>query len=151
MFARLVEIVLWGAVLTGLTVVFISAVSPVEMVVAATAGLGGAFAARRMRMAAGVHAVGGSAALRALVALPHAVLRGLAVLVAAAAADPTDGAVRRIRLRPGAAASWAAVLIAASPDTCVIDVPGDAEVVVHALRPGSGPVEEAVAGKDTER
>ncbi|MFF3006737.1 hypothetical protein ACFVTF_28505 [Kitasatospora sp. NPDC057940] len=145
MLARLVEIVVWGAVLSGLTVVFISVVSPVELVVAGVAALGGALAAQRMRLAAGVHIAGGRGAVRALVALPRAVLRGFAVLVAAMAAAPSAARVRRIRLRPGAAAGWAGVLIAASPDTCVIDVPSDDEVVVHALRPGTGPVEETVA------
>ncbi|MBV6702954.1 hypothetical protein [Kitasatospora aureofaciens] len=148
MLARLVEIGVWGAVLTGLTVVFISSVSPVEMVVACVSALGGAFAARRMRLAAGVHVEGGRGAVRALLALPGSVVRGLAVLTVAMAPDHAGGSVRRIRLRPGAGAGWAGTLLAASPDTCVIDVPNDDEVIVHALRPNAGPVEEAVARTD---
>ncbi|MFD5461815.1 hypothetical protein ACFWIQ_03175 [Kitasatospora sp. NPDC127059] len=147
MLARLVEIVVWGAVLTGLTVVLISSVSPVEMAVAGAAALGGGLAAQQMRRAAGVRIAGGRGAGRALLVLPRAVLRGLAVLVADLVTTPTAG-VRRVRLRPGAAAAWAGALIAASPDTCVIDVPNDDEVVVHALRPGAGPVEEAVASPE---
>jgi hypothetical protein len=139
------EVVVWWAVLTGLTVVFISSVSPVELVVAVLAALAGAFAARRMRLVAGVQARGWRGAPRALAALPGSIMGGLAVLGAATATDPPRATVRRIRLRPGTSASWAGTLLAASPDTCVIDVPGDDEVVVHALGPGSGPVEEAVA------
>ncbi|MFE7635285.1 hypothetical protein ACFU7Z_14795 [Kitasatospora sp. NPDC057518] len=151
MLTRLVEIVVWGAVLTGLTVVFISSVSPVELLVAVLAASGGAVAARRMRLAAHVRVGGGRGAVRALLALPGSVVRGLAVLTAAMAPGHGDGRVRRIRLRPGAGAGWAGTLLAASPDTCVIDVPRDDEVVVHALRPTPGPVEEAVARTDGAR
>ncbi|MFD4656851.1 hypothetical protein ACFWP2_14635 [Kitasatospora sp. NPDC058444] len=151
MLTRLVEIVVWGAVLTGLTVVFIGSVSPVELLVAVTAAWGGAVAARRMRLAARVRVGGGRGAVRALLALPGSVVRGLAVLTAAMAPDHGGGRVRRIRLRPGAGAGWAGALLAASPDTCVIDVPRDDEVVVHALRPAPGPVEEAVARTDDAR
>ncbi|SEL26983.1 hypothetical protein [Streptacidiphilus jiangxiensis] len=139
-----VEFVVWWAVLAGLTVVFISSVSPVELLVAGVAAVGGAFAAVRMRRVAGVRLTGVRRAARAVLALPRAVLRGLVVLVAALA-HPTDATVRRIRLRPGADAGWAGALVGASPDTCVIDVPSPDEVVVHALRPGEGPVERLIA------
>ncbi|MFB6605180.1 hypothetical protein ACFCXR_20750 [Streptomyces noursei] len=145
------EIVVWWAVLTGLTVVFISSVSPVEMLVAVLAALGGAVAARRMRLAAGGRVRGCRGAPRALLALPGSVVRGLATLVSAVATDPAGGIVRRVRLRPGASAGWAGTLLGASSETCVIDVPGDGEVLVHALRVGVGPVEEAVARADDAR
>ncbi|AUY47917.1 hypothetical protein [Streptomyces sp. CB01881] len=138
----LVEIVVWWAVVTVVTVVLISSVSPVELLVAVLSALGAAFAARRMRLAAGGHFYGGQGAPGALLALPGSVLRGLAVLVTATAARPADATVRHLRLRPGA--GWADTLLAASPDTCVIDVPADDEVVVHALRPRAGVVEEVV-------
>ncbi len=139
-----VEFVVWWAVLAGLTVVFISSVTPVELLVAGVAAVGGALAAVRMRRIAGVRLTGVRGAVAAVLALPRAVLRGLAVLVAALA-NPADAAVRRIRLRPGADAGWAGVLLGASPDTCVVDVPCPDEVVVHTLRPGKGPVERALA------
>ncbi|MFH8623310.1 hypothetical protein ACH4A8_15620 [Streptomyces vietnamensis] len=145
------EIAVWWAVLTAATVVFISSVSPVELVVGALAALGGAFAARRMRLAAGGRAKGGRGAVRALVALPGSVVRGLGVLTAALVTDPAGALVRRVRLRPGAGAGWAGTLLTASPDACVIDVPRDDEVLVHALRPGAGPVERAVARADGAR
>ncbi|MEV0533538.1 hypothetical protein [Kitasatospora sp. NPDC050463] len=146
------EIAVWCAVLLGLTLVSISSVSPVELAVAGAAALGGAFAARRMRLAAGSGFRGDPRrAARAVAAVPWAVLRGLAVLVAAMAHRPDDAAVRHVRLRPGTDAGWAGVLLAAAPDTCVIDVPGNDEVVVHALRPEAGPVEAAVTRRDGSR
>ncbi|MEU8516427.1 hypothetical protein AB0C76_33310 [Kitasatospora sp. NPDC048722] len=151
MLARLVEIVVWAAALTGLTLVFVGSLSPVELLVACVTALGGAFAARRMRLAADVHVEGGRGAVRALLALPGSVVRGLAALTAATAFDATGGSVRRVRLRAGAGAGWAGTLLAASPDTCVIDVPRDDEVIVHALRPNAGPVEKAVARTDGAR
>ncbi|MFF3609346.1 hypothetical protein [Streptomyces sp. NPDC002463] len=48
--------------------------------------------------------------------------------------EPAGGKARCVRLRSGAGAGWAGTLLAASPDTCVIDVPRDDEVLVHALR-----------------
>ncbi|MFD4950585.1 hypothetical protein [Streptomyces sp. NPDC058451] len=140
----MVEIVVWCGVLIGVTVVSISSVSPVELMVAGLAALGAAFAARRMRLAAGVHVRGARGAVRAAVSLPWAVVRGLAVLVSSVATDPTNASVRRVRLRPGADGGWAGTLIAASPDTCVLGIPRE-DVVVHALRPDRGPVEALVA------
>ncbi|MFF9125370.1 hypothetical protein ACF09J_19050 [Streptomyces sp. NPDC014889] len=143
--AATVEIVVWCGVLTVLTVVSISSVSPVELTVAGLASLAGAFAARRMRLAAGVHVTGVRRAARAALSLPYGLARGLAVLVSSVAARPAEATVRRVRLRPGADAAWAGTLIAASPDTCVIGIPRDDVVLVHALRPDTGPVEAAVA------
>ncbi|MFD9791464.1 hypothetical protein ACFWXK_11000 [Streptomyces sp. NPDC059070] len=147
----LVEVLVWWAVLTGLTVVLISSVSPVELLVAVASALGGAFTAHRMRRAAGGHLRGGRGAPGALRALPGSVLRGLVALGPALGAGPAGATVRQVRLRPGAGAGWAGTLLAVSPDTCVIDVPADDEVVVHALRPKAGAVEMAVADKDGER
>ncbi|KPI00078.1 hypothetical protein OV450_0850 [Actinobacteria bacterium OV450] len=147
----LVEIVVWWAVLTGLTVIFISSVSPVELLVAVLAALGAAVMAHRMRRVAGGRLRGGRGAPGALLALPGSVLRGLAVLVTAMVTDPAGATVRHLRLRPGADAGWAGALLAASADTCVLDVPADDEAVVHALRPGAGAVEEAVAAKGSAR
>ncbi|GAA3481985.1 hypothetical protein [Streptomyces yanii] len=139
-----VEIAVWCAVLLGVTVVFISSVSPVELLVAGLAAVGGAFAARRMRLAAGGGIQSGRGSVCAAVLVPRAILRGLVLLVTTMAEQPQEATVRRVRLKPGCAAGWAGVLIATSPDTCVIDVPHDDEVLVHALRPEAGPVEDAV-------
>ncbi|MFI6847748.1 hypothetical protein OG535_29685 [Kitasatospora sp. NBC_00085] len=146
-----VEIVVWCAVLLGLTVVLISSVTPVELAVAGVAAVGGALAARRMRLAADAGSTGARCAARSVLSLPRTVVRGLAVLVAAVGRRPSAAVVRRVRLKPGADASWAGALLAASPDTCVIDVPGNDEVVVHALRPDAGPVEKAVARQGRKR
>ncbi|MFF7441839.1 hypothetical protein [Streptomyces sp. NPDC008122] len=143
------EIVVWWAVLTATTVVLISTVSPVELLVAVLAAAFAAFAARRMRLAAGGRAKGSRGGARALAALPGSVVRGLGVLVAVMVTEPAGGKVRRVRLRTGTGAGWAGTLLAASPDTCVIDVPRDDEVLVHALSPpGAGAVERAVTRAD---
>ncbi|MFH8839004.1 hypothetical protein [Streptomyces sp. NPDC017868] len=148
---EVLEIVVWWAVLTAATVVFISSVSPVELLVAVVAALGGAFAARRIRQAVGGRAGGGRGAGRALLALPGSVVRGLAALTAALVTGQAGATVRRVRLGPGTGAGWAGTLLATSPDTCVIDVPHDDEVLVHTLRRGAGPMERAVARADGAR
>lgn len=145
------EIAVWAVVLLGITVVSISSVSAVELLVAGIAALGSAFAARRVRLAAGADLHGVRGVLRATLALPWAVARGMGLLVAALARRPRQATVRRIRLRPDVGGAWAAALIAASPDTCVIDAQRDDEVLVHALPPGTGPVEKAVARAAGER
>ncbi|MFF7454694.1 hypothetical protein [Kitasatospora sp. NPDC008115] len=48
------EIAVWFGVLVATTVVLISSVSPVESLVGGVAALGGALAARRLRLAAGI-------------------------------------------------------------------------------------------------
>ncbi|MFG2819617.1 hypothetical protein ACGFX4_09340 [Kitasatospora sp. NPDC048365] len=142
----MLEIAMWFAVLLGVTVVSIGSVSPVELVVAGIAALGGALVARRMRRVAGVQVAGARGAGRAVLALPAAVGRGTAVLVKAVVRPSGRAAVvREVRLAPGADAGWAGVLVAASPDTCVVDVPDARGLVVHALGPEPGPVETAVA------
>ncbi|MDY0811365.1 hypothetical protein [Kitasatospora purpeofusca] len=146
-----VGIAVWCAVLLGLTVVLVDSVTPVELAVAGVAAVGGAVAAQRIRSAADAGFSGSRRAARAVLLLPWAVVRGLAVLLAALARRPGTAVVRRVRLAPGADPGWAGALLAASPDTCVVDVPGDDAVVVHALRPEAGPVEEIVARPGGER
>ncbi|MBD0694169.1 hypothetical protein [Streptomyces sp. CBMA123] len=144
------EITAWFSVLVGVTVVSISSLSPVELLVAAVAALGGAFAARRLRLAANVTPGGTRGAVRAVVRLPGAILRGSAVLAAALLDQPQTAGLHRLRLLPGVGAGWAPVLLAASPDTCVLEIDRpDAvdEVLVHALGRGPGPVERVVAAK----
>ncbi|MFE0510689.1 hypothetical protein [Streptomyces sp. NPDC058964] len=140
-----VEIASWFAVLTGVAVVCISTVSPAELVVAASAALGGAFAVRRMRLAAGVRWGGGRGGLRAARSVPPAVLGGIASLLVALVHRPDSRRLRRLTLREGTDAGWAAAAVAASPDTCVVDIPRDDEVLVHSLRARAGSVERIVS------
>lgn len=141
------EIAVWSGVLVGMTLILISSVSPVELLVAGVAALGGAFAARRLRLAAGIGLGGARGALRSVVRLPGAVLGGCAVLVRALVRGPRAAGLRRMRLRPGVGAGWAATLVAASPDTCVLEIGAGErdEVLVHALGSRPGPVERVVA------
>ncbi|WP_344640864.1 hypothetical protein [Kitasatospora cystarginea] len=132
-------------VLAGVTVVSISSVSPVELLVAAVAAAGGAFAARRLRLAAGVAPGGAQGAVRAAVLVPAGVVRGCGVLTSALVSGSRRAGFGRILLREGVGAGWAGVLLAASPDTCVVEIPEPGEVLVHELGPGPGPVDGVVA------
>ncbi|MCZ0978557.1 hypothetical protein O1L60_03115 [Streptomyces diastatochromogenes] len=97
---EVLEIVGWWAVLTATTVVFLSTVSPSNC----------SWRGRRPRR--GVRGPqdppgrrrpgrGGRGAVRALVALPGSVVRGLAVLTAALVTAPADATLRRVRPGPG--------------------------------------------------
>ncbi|MFK0044091.1 hypothetical protein ACIQU4_08285 [Streptomyces sp. NPDC090741] len=157
-----VEILVWWAVLMGVTVLLISSLSPVELLVAGVAAAGAAVVVRVMRRAADVRVRGTAGALRAVAGLPLAAVRGLAVLTGVVtgrgpgsdrASEPAAGRIRRIPLRDGADPGWAGVVLGWSADTCVIDLPdGRAEAVVHSFgaAPGSGP-ERAVARRDGAR
>ncbi|MEV8098230.1 hypothetical protein [Kitasatospora sp. NPDC085879] len=147
-----VETAVWWAALTGVTVVSISTVSPVETLVAATAALGAACTARAMRRAAGVGWRGARGAGQAVLRLPWAVPCGCAALSAAVVRRRDDGAtVRRTVLREGADPGWAAVVLAASPDTCVLDLPHEDDPLLHTLDRCPGPVEQAVTDPGERR
>lgn len=164
-----VEIAVWCAVLVGVTVVSISSVGPVELAVAGGAALGGAFAARAIRLAVGSSPSGVHGALRTVLLLPGAVVRGCLQLArtvlgppagrretgsesgsasGSASGDdthPGGPGFRRIELRAGAGAGWAGLALAASPDTCVIRAYGAEAVEAHTLRPEPNAVERVVA------
>ncbi|MEV6206247.1 hypothetical protein [Kitasatospora sp. NPDC051914] len=136
------EIAVWWCVLTGLTVVLISTVSPVELLVAALAALGAAFAARAMCLASGTEWRGARRAGRAVIRLPRSVLRGCAALLSALARRDEGGArLHRVVLREGSDPGWAGAALAASPDTCVIDMPHGDDALVHTLGDRPGPME----------
>jgi len=151
------ETVVWGGALFGVTVVSITSVGPVEVAVAGSAALGGALAARAIRRAAEIVPSGGRGALRAAAALPPALLRGCLLLMSATLGGParlggpdTGPGFRRIVLREGTGPAWAGLVLAASPDTCVIGMDGVASVDevtvgVHVLRQEPNVVERAVA------
>lgn len=167
-----VEILVWWAVLMGVTVVLISSLGPVELLVAGVAAAGAAVVVRFMRRAADVRVRGTAGAPRAVAGLPLAAVRGLAALSGFATGRgagrgagrgpgrgtgrghrPAAGRIRRIPLRDGADPGWAGVVLGWSADTCVTDLPeGRAEAVVHsfAAAPGGGP-ERAVARRDGAR
>lgn len=146
-----VEIAVWFGVLVAVTVVSISSVSPVELLVAGVGALGGAFAGRRLRLAADVTPGGARNAARAAVRVPGAVLNGCAVLARALLRGPRAAGVRRLRLRAGTGAGWAAALLSASANTCVLESGEPGEVLVHALDPEPGPVERVVTDPQAVR
>ncbi|MFJ3233991.1 hypothetical protein [Streptomyces sp. NPDC086787] len=145
--AAAVEVMAWFAVLSAMAVVCVGPLSPVELTVGALAALGGAFAARRVRLAAGVGWGGGRGAPRAVLMLPAAVVGGIAALLTTLAHRRGSGSrrLRRVRLRDGCDAGWSAAAMAFSPDTCVLGIPRDDEVLLHSLRARPGPVERAVS------
>ncbi|MYT23359.1 hypothetical protein GTW69_24250 [Streptomyces sp. SID7760] len=157
-----IEILVWWAVLMGVTVVCVSSLGSVELLVAAVTAAAAAVVVRRMRRAADVRVSGFSGAPRAVAGLPLAAFRGLAVLagvVAGRGAGPGggpeagSGRIRRLRLRAGADPGWAGIVLGWSADTCVTDLPDEgAEAVLHSFGadPGGGP-QHAVAGRDGAR
>ncbi|MEW1910058.1 hypothetical protein AB0442_16645 [Kitasatospora sp. NPDC085895] len=151
MVAGAAEIAVWWGALTGLTVLLISTVSPVELLVAATAALGAACAARAMRRAAGVRWRGAHGAGRAVLLLPWAVLRGCGTLLAAAVRRPEDAVLRRTAVRRGTDPGWAGIVLAASPDTCVLDMPHEDDPLLHTLDRRPGPVEKTVTDPGERR
>ncbi|MFB7055931.1 hypothetical protein ACFY0N_08755 [Streptomyces vinaceus] len=159
----MVEILVWWAVLMGVTVVSISSLDAVELLVAAVAAAGAAVVVRLMRRAADVRVSGASGALRAVAGLPFAAVRGLAVLAGVVAGRGTGrsrgreargpGRIRRIRLREGADPGWAGIVLGWSADSCVTDLPENgAEAVLHSFgaAPGGGP-QRAVARRGGTR
>ncbi|MBM9508408.1 hypothetical protein [Actinacidiphila acididurans] len=140
--AAVIEVGTWWAALFGLTVMSISSVGPVDLAVAGAAGGGAAFAARWVRLAAGVTLGGTRGALRAVLLLPWSVVRGFGLLVASLLGSAERApAFRQVAVRGGTGVGWAGLALAASPDTCVVQADDDGEVRVHALGSDPGPVE----------
>ncbi|WP_055588917.1 hypothetical protein [Peterkaempfera griseoplana] len=130
--AAVVELGGWLGVLTAVTVVAVSTVTPAELVVAVAAAVCGAVAARTVRRAAGVVVPGGThRAGRAAAVLPWSMASGVWVLLRTLARRHRRGAFRSVRLPEGTDPAWAGVVLAASADTCVLDVAGRSDVLLH--------------------
>lgn len=143
--SAVIEVAAWWAVLCALTVVAVGPLDTVEYVVAVAAGCGAALAVRWVRLAAGVDVGGLRGAGRAALLLPWSVLRGFAVLLVALvrpAAAPAG--LRRTAVRDGAGPGWAALALAASPDTCVVRAEDGGAVVLHTLGAARSPMERAL-------
>lgn len=144
----LAEITAWWAVLTGLTLICISTVSVAELAVAVAAALGGALAARRIRRAAGVRIHGATGAAATALRLPGAVLAGSARLAVSLVHGRREAGLHRVRLRAGADAGWAGLVMGASPDTCVVEVTRPDELLVHRLGSSPGSLERVLSRRD---
>jgi hypothetical protein len=140
----LAEVAVWSVLLTGVTLVSISTLSLVESVVAVVAAVAGGYAARRVRLAAGAAPGGRRGAMTTLLLLPVAVLRGGAALTGALLRGRADGGLRRATLKPGTGPGWAGAAVAFSPDTCVVGMPRDDELLLHTLGGRPGAVERAL-------
>ena len=153
---RVVEVVVWWALLLGVWLLTLSALSLAELVTGVVAALPCAVLA-----AVGRRAVGGawrvrSRWLRWLLPLPLTVLAdSCQVLLVPMRRQPRrgdSGRLREIRLRPegsetvaGTQKAIATTVVSVAPGTFVVDVRPDADVlVVHSLVDGRGRVEEAV-------
>ncbi|WP_328321476.1 hypothetical protein [Streptomyces sp. NBC_00388] len=146
----------WWAFLFLLYTVLITSVSQLELAVGAGAAALGAVAAEGLRRAeqprGGVRGL-----LAAGASLPAALLREcaqlLGVVVRVLAGRPVPGTTATFRLEPGVSPGWAAVLLAASPGSCVVDIskagsPGTgAELTVHLLGSAVPGVERALPGR----
>jgi multisubunit Na+/H+ antiporter MnhE subunit len=154
---RVVEVVVWWALLVGVWLVMLVAFSPVELVAGAVAALPCAAAA-----VAGRRAIGGvwrarPGWLRWLLPLPLAVVAesGRVLLVPFRRGSRRSGSgrleeVRLQRERPQAVArtrqAIATIVVSVPPGTLVVDVRSDDDVlVVHRLVGGRGRLEEAIS------
>ncbi|WP_037606207.1 hypothetical protein [Streptacidiphilus rugosus] len=146
----------WFALLFALEWVFISSVSPAELVLAAGAATLGASGAAAVDHLERPHAGPAGRLAAALAAWPGTLLADtwrltrLTVAGLATGRRPR-GSFHEVTLRPGAGAAWAATLISATPGGCVVaaheeDEKGaDATVMtVHQLFPELSAVDRAL-------
>ncbi|GHD98505.1 hypothetical protein [Streptomyces alanosinicus] len=124
--AALGEVVAWWAVLVVVNVLFISTVSPLELVVVAGGALIAAVAARAVHTAS--HARLGDTRRWAAAALawPGAVLTDLVglcgVTARALGGRSPEGSLKKMTLASGAGAAWACALLSSTPGAYVVDV-----------------------------
>ncbi|WP_160145119.1 hypothetical protein [Actinacidiphila yanglinensis] len=158
----MVEALAWWGALFATQVMLIGRVDAVELAVAGAAATVGALAACRIRRA--VPAAPGTprarrpraATLRGVLALPWSLVRGSGVL----ARDVLHGGgcaagTRVATLQEGTRTASVALLLAASPDSCVLAITegpdGEDRVEVHALRRRPSAVERAITGRGRTR
>lgn len=117
------EIAVWWAAMVVMTVMLISSLAPVELLVAALAAAGAAYAARKLRRAVRLGSLRGRGVFRALAALPWSLVQGTAALARQTlSGGGREAGLRRVDLHPDTGPAWAGYLLAASADTAVIRV-----------------------------
>ncbi|MFB7909885.1 hypothetical protein ACFC1T_25955 [Kitasatospora sp. NPDC056076] len=152
----IVELAGWWALLFMIYLVFISTLSPLELMVGAGAcamATTGAWAIHRA-----AHPAAGPAGHlpAALWAWPATALTETAqlswVTVAALRGRPARGRFARVRLRPGVGAPWACVLLSATPGSCVVAVDEEkgrpAVLTAHSLFDSRSRLESVLAQVD---
>jgi multisubunit Na+/H+ antiporter MnhE subunit len=178
--ATAMTLLCWWGLLFALYLVCISTVSPLEIVVGAAAALLGAVAAEAVRRAERPPTDGARRLTAAAAAFPATLLRETgqlgAAVIRALRGRPGSGREVTFRLEPGVSPALAAVLLSASPGSCVIDIqdadgrdedsdgptrpgddarggsaggraPGGTLLTVHLLAAGASPVEAALPGE----
>ncbi|MGW2648820.1 hypothetical protein ACWC2T_28835 [Streptomyces sp. NPDC001393] len=124
--AALGEVLAWWVVLVVVNVLFISTVSPLELVVAAGGALIAAVAARAVHSASGARLGGTRRWGAAALAWPGAVLTDLSRLCLATAralgGHSSQGSLKIMTLSPGTGAAWACALLSSTPGAYVVDV-----------------------------
>ena len=150
---RIVEVVVWWALLLGVWLLTLAAFSVAELVAGTVAALPCAVLAAMGRQAVGGEWRVRPGWLRWLVPLPLAILSDTyLVLMAALRRRPRSGRLGEVRLRPErtkrvarAQQAIATTVLSAAPRTLVVDVrPDEGVLVVHPLVGGRERVEEAV-------
>ncbi|MGN5380832.1 hypothetical protein ACQ4WX_38135 [Streptomyces lasalocidi] len=125
-FTALGEVLVWWAVLLVVNVLFISTVSPLELVVVAGGALIAAVAARAVHTASGARLGGTRRWGAATLAWPGAVLTDLIrlcrVTARALGGRFPEGSLKTMTLVPGTGAAWACALLSSTPGAYVVDV-----------------------------
>ncbi|MGW2560852.1 hypothetical protein ACWCXB_16725 [Streptomyces sp. NPDC001514] len=137
------EFLIWWALCLLLYVIFISAVSSLELAVGAGVAALAAVGARSVRTASGSRLGGRAHALGALLKWPGSVLADTGRLVLAtvhglSGTRRVHGRFHTVRLAPGTGPAWGAALLSATPGGYVVDVTAaDGEagpaLLVHTL------------------
>lgn len=121
------EVLAWWAVLVVVNLMFISSVSPLELVVIAGGALIAAVAARAVHTASEAGLGGTRGWGPAALAWPGAVVGDLvrlcSVTVRALAGRPAGGALKTVTLASDTGAAWACALLSSTPGAYVVDVP----------------------------
>ncbi|WP_042364586.1 hypothetical protein [Streptacidiphilus neutrinimicus] len=148
----------WWLLLLGLECVFISTVSPAELVLGAGAAALGAAAAALLSRLERPRVGPLTRFAPAVAAWPGTLLADTGRLLRLAAACAVlgrrpRGSFRQVRLRDGAGAAWSGLLISATPGGCVVGVEerGDVTVLtVHRIFPEPSALDRVLTGPAPE-
>ena len=135
------ELISWWALLFLLYLVFISTLSPLELIVGAAASALAAVGAGAIHRAVRPEAGPAARWMAAVWAWPGTLLAEIVHLarltLAALRGRPAQGRFATVRLRAGVGAAWAGALLSGTPGSCVVAVdqdPGAAPVLtVHSI------------------
>ncbi|MFI1205028.1 hypothetical protein ACH4VR_37360 [Streptomyces sp. NPDC020883] len=131
------EVLVWWGLLLVLDVIFISSVTPLELMVGAAAAALGAVGARAVRRASDARWGGLARGVLAVWSWPWALFADTGRLFAFVVRKGRAGTLRTVELSDGVGPAWACALLSATPGTYAVDVtPAGREgrlVTVHSL------------------